>query len=139
MICVDSNRIHIKRLRSSPGKDAEPYSVADPDRTPPRYCIESVSAARTPNTEHYCSKLQISLKNSEKILNDLGIPVTMDYMASVLLIRIRIRGHMFLGLLDPDPLVRGMDPDPLVRGIDPRIQIRIRIHTKMSWICNTGW
>jgi hypothetical protein len=22
---------------------------------------------------------------------------------------------MFLGLLDPDPLVRGMDPDPLVR------------------------
>ena len=29
--------------------------------------------------------------------------------------------HMFLGLLDPDPLVRGMDPDPdpLVRGMDP--------------------
>ncbi len=27
------------------------------------------------------------------------------------------------------------DPDPLVRGIDPRI--RIRIHTKMSWIHNT--
>jgi hypothetical protein len=28
-------------------------------------------------------------------------------------IRIRIhRTHMFLGLLDPDPLVRGMDPDP---------------------------
>ncbi len=28
---------------------------------------------------------------------------------------------MFLGLLDPDPLVRGMDPDPdlLVRGLDP--------------------
>jgi hypothetical protein len=22
------------------------------------------------------------------------------------------RIHMFLGLLDPDPLVRGMDPDP---------------------------
>ena len=31
----------------------------------------------------------------------------------VLRIRIRIhRIHMFLGLLDPDPLVRGMDPDP---------------------------
>ncbi len=26
---------------------------------------------------------------------------------------------MFLGLLDPDPLVRGIDPDPLVRGMDP--------------------
>ncbi len=47
----------------------------------------------------------------------------------VLRIRIRIRIHMFLGLLDPDPLVRGMDP---------WIQIRIRIHTKMSWICNTA-
>ncbi len=35
----------------------------------------------------------------------------------VLWIRIRIRVgihriHMFLGLLDPDPLVRGMDSDP---------------------------
>ncbi len=36
-------------------------------------------------------------------------------------------------LQDPDP-----NPDPLVRGMDPRIQIRIRIHTKMSWIRNTG-
>ncbi len=32
----------------------------------------------------------------------------------------RIRIHMFLGLPDPDPLVRGMDPDP-----DLRILIRI--------------
>jgi hypothetical protein len=31
--------------------------------------------------------------------------------------------------LDPDPY-----PDPLVRGMDPRI----RIHTKISWICNTA-
>jgi hypothetical protein len=33
---------------------------------------------------------------------------------AVLGIRIRIRIHMFLGLLDPDldPLVRGMDPEP---------------------------
>jgi hypothetical protein len=36
---------------------------------------------------------------------------------------------MFLGLPDPHP-----DPDPLVRGMDPRILI----HTKISWICNTG-
>jgi hypothetical protein len=34
---------------------------------------------------------------------------------AVLRIRIQtriLRLHMFLGLLDPDPLVRGMDPDP---------------------------
>jgi hypothetical protein len=33
-------------------------------------------------------------------------------LLSVLRIWIR-RIHMFLGLLDPDPLVREMDPDPL--------------------------
>jgi hypothetical protein len=33
---------------------------------------------------------------------------------------LRIRIHIYLGLLDPepDPLVRGMDPDPLVRCMD---------------------
>jgi hypothetical protein len=36
----------------------------------------------------------------------------MKLIKAVLRIRIRIhRIHMFLGLLDPDPLVRGMDPD----------------------------
>jgi hypothetical protein len=35
--------------------------------------------------------------------------------------------------------IRTPASDPLVRGIDPRIQIRIRIHTKMSWIRNTVW
>jgi hypothetical protein len=36
---------------------------------------------------------------------------------------LRIRTHMFLGLLDPDP-----DPDPLVRGMDPdRIRIWILV------------
>jgi hypothetical protein len=39
------------------------------------------------------------------------------YRYAVLRIRIRIwirihRIHVCLGLLDPDPLVRGMDPDP---------------------------
>ncbi len=43
-------------------------------------------------------------------------------VSSVADIRIRV----FLGLLDSDPLVKGMDP---------RIQIRIR--TKKSWIRNT--
>ncbi len=36
-------------------------------------------------------------------------------LLQVLRIWIRIRRiHMFLGLLDPDPLVRGMDPDPSI-------------------------
>jgi hypothetical protein len=36
-----------------------------------------------------------------------------DTQKAVLWIQIRInRIHMFLGLPDPDPLVRGMDPDP---------------------------
>ncbi len=41
----------------------------------------------------------------------------------VLWIRIRIqRIHMFLGLPDPDPLVRGMDPDPVPDPVpDPSI------------------
>ncbi len=44
-------------------------------------------------------------------------------------IRNRIRRiHMFLGLPDPDPVVRGMNPG---------IRIRIRIRTKMSRIPNT--
>jgi hypothetical protein len=34
--------------------------------------------------------------------------------------------------------IAGSGPDPIVRGMDPRIQIRIRIHPKMSWIRNTG-
>jgi hypothetical protein len=38
---------------------------------------------------------------------------TLTLSRPVLRIRIRIhRIYMFLGLLDPDPLVRGMDPDP---------------------------
>ncbi len=31
------------------------------------------------------------------------------------------------------------EPDPSVKGTDPRIRIRIQIHTKMSWIQNTGY
>ncbi len=43
------------------------------------------------------------------------------HITAVLRIRTRIRIqipriHVFLGLLDPDPLVRGMDPDP---DLDP--------------------
>ncbi len=42
--------------------------------------------------------------------------------------------YVFGPLGHPNPLVRGTGPDPFVRGTDPRI----RIHSKMSWIRNTG-
>jgi hypothetical protein len=45
------------------------------------------------------------------------VRLTTSVPEPVLRIRIRIhRIHMFLGLQDPDPLVRGMDPDP---ALDP--------------------
>jgi hypothetical protein len=44
----------------------------------------------------------------------LGPKVGSDPKKPVL--RIRIRIHVFLGLQDPDPLIRGMDPDP---ALDP--------------------
>jgi hypothetical protein len=38
-----------------------------------------------------------------------------ELQPSKIIIRIRIlRIHMFLGLPDPDPLVRGIDPDPSI-------------------------
>ncbi len=47
----------------------------------------------------------------------------------VLRIRIRIqRIHMFLGLQDQDPLVRGMDPDP---APDPNPSIIMHHHAKI--------
>jgi hypothetical protein len=45
----------------------------------------------------------------------------------------------FIGILkvnDEKSRIRIQDPDPLVRDMDPRI--RIRIHSKMSWIRNTA-
>jgi hypothetical protein len=47
----------------------------------------------------------------------LNIRWFLQVLAPVLRIRIRIqihRIHMFLGLPDADPLVRGMDPDPSI-------------------------
>ncbi len=37
-------------------------------------------------------------------------------LSSLVYAVLRIRIHMFFGLPDPDPLVRGMDPDP---ALDP--------------------
>ncbi len=43
------------------------------------------------------------------------------------ILRIRIHNTGFRQFADPDPFVRGMD-----------LRIRIRIHTEISWIRNTG-
>jgi hypothetical protein len=42
-----------------------------------------------------------------------------------------LSNYFFVGILKVN--------DPFVSGMDPRIHIRIRIHTKMSWIRNTGF
>jgi hypothetical protein len=50
-----------------------------------------------------------------------------------------VKKQFFTGILkvnDANSRIRIQDPDPLVRGMDPRI--RIRIHSKMSWIPNTA-
>jgi hypothetical protein len=51
-----------------------------------------------------------------------GLPIHIDFQVLLAttwlaaVFRIRIRIHVFFGLPDPDPLVRGMDPDP---ALDP--------------------
>jgi hypothetical protein len=39
---------------------------------------------------------------------------------------LRIRIHIFLGLLDPDPFIRGMDPDPSI--IKKKLQDKPRFY-----------
>jgi hypothetical protein len=64
------------------------------------------------------------------------------YLQKVISRKNKIKNLFFVGILkvyDENSRIRIQDavPDPLVRGMDPRI--RIRIHTKMSWIRNTGF
>ncbi len=60
--------------------------------------------------------------------NDVNVP-----SKAVLQIRIRIhRIHMFLGILDPDPLFRGMDPDPSI--IKQKIVRKTLIPTSVLWL-----
>ncbi len=47
----------------------------------------------------------------KNLQNKFQVAMFISWSWSVLRIRIH-RIHMFLGLQDPDPLVRGMDPDP---------------------------
>jgi hypothetical protein len=57
----------------------------------------------TPVTKKFTMRVVIE----ERVFEGLG---TSKKLAKQAVLRIRI--HMFLGLLDPDPSARGMDPDP---------------------------
>ncbi len=73
---------------------------------------------RTPGPHHLnsfgFSRIRISIRSTFSIktcTEYLEVDQVLPVLVAVLRIRIH-RIHMFLGLLDPDPLVRGMDPDP---------------------------
>jgi hypothetical protein len=57
------------------------------------------------------SFVPLSLKTTQNLINIKAV--------------LRIRIHKFLGLPDPDPLVKGMDPDPaLDPNSDPSIIVQ---------------
>jgi hypothetical protein len=63
---------------------------------------------------------------------DPGFKKAADPAVLRIRIRIMIRIHLFLGLLDPDPLVKGLDPD-----LDPaldRILLSISKNSKKTLI-----
>ncbi len=69
----------------------------------PRYAQPVIHVLDASRSVVVCSSLLDEKARSDYLddINEAGFPPVL---------RIRIR--MFLGLLDPDPLVRGMDPDP---------------------------
>jgi hypothetical protein len=66
------------------------------------------------------------------------------YLPKVTSKKIKIKNYFFVGIFkvnDENSRIQiypNPDPDPSVTGMDPRIQIRIRIHPKISWIRNTA-
>jgi hypothetical protein len=73
-----------------PGSGKTPFRIPDP----------GVNKAPDPDPQHW------------KIINVIRF---LGFLNSQSVLRIRIRRiSMFLGLLDPDPLVRGMDSDPSI-------------------------
>jgi hypothetical protein len=76
-------------------------------RSPKKTVRRVFSSTEEDDTEEDEDSGQVKEEDSEEEEED-----DEDFQA-VLQIRIRIhRIHMFLGPLDPDPLVRGMDPEP---------------------------
>jgi hypothetical protein len=70
-------------------------------------------APRQNHVASTCYSLKTSVTSPDRADNKLeeeNITLMTAWESYKAVLRIRI--HMFLGLLDPDPLVRGMDPDP---------------------------
>ena len=82
---------------------------------------------RRPTMQGLDAWLHVNPQGEEKVSIwefQSSVRVHCDQFRPVLRIRTRIRIHrihMFLGLPDPDPLIRGMDPDP---ESDPSIIMR---------------
>ncbi len=90
-----------------------------------------------------------SCKNSKKNLDSYYCATLFDFLSLENYVNVPLNSNMqkkmfkqklfFIGILkvnDEKSRIRIQDPDPLVRDMDPRI--RIRIHSKMSWIRNTA-
>jgi hypothetical protein len=57
--------------------------------------------------------LHVPITVHDIVVKKVSVGTNLSLFLPVLRIRIRIhRIHVFLGHLDPDPLVRAMDPDP---------------------------
>jgi hypothetical protein len=58
--------------------------------------------------------------------NDVNVPSKINKQEKIRILKVNDENSR--------PRIQDPDPDPLIRGMDQRI----RIHTKMSWIRNTG-
>ncbi len=82
-----------------------------------------------------------SSKNSKKNLDSYCFVTFFDFLSSKNDVNVPSESNKLKKLVVCWPLEgqwrkqQDPDPDPLVRGMVPRI----RIHTNMSWIRNTGW
>ncbi len=79
-------------------------------------------------------RIRIRIRNTCREVRCISIWFYLDIVGRVVTyyittFRIRIRNR------NPDQVPEHCSSDPLDRGMDP--QIRIRIHTKMSWVRNT--
>ncbi len=83
-----------------------------PTKMPASFC--EASNSRSANNSRAASKIEDACSssdaNSKEASNSKDFQQQQTLRTTGISVGIRIR--MFLGLLDPDPLVRGMDPDP---------------------------
>ncbi len=124
-------------------------SVADPDPSdpyvfgPPGSGSESISQRYRYGSGSFYHQAKIVRKieiptvlwllfDFSSLKNDINVPSKRSKLKSKKLFFCWHFEGQWRKQQDPD-----LHPDSLVRGMAPRIQILIRIHTKMSWIRNT--